>query len=79
MRYHGDLACSYRDKILFTTPRTVVSQVPLPIEFSRQEYWGRLPFPTPEDLPDLGIEPTSFAPPALAGRFFTTKLPGKSR
>ena len=39
-----------------------------------QEYWSRLPFPTPGDLPDPGIEPAS---PALAGRFFTPVLPGK--
>ena len=41
--------------------------------FLRQEYWSGLPFPTPWDLPDLGIESTS---PVLAGRFFTTKPPG---
>ena len=35
------------------------------------EYWSGLPFPSPEDLPDLGIEPAS---PPLAGRFFTTDL-----
>ena len=46
----------------------------LAIEFSRQEYWSELPFPTPGDLPDPGIEPTC---PALAGRFFTTESPGK--
>ena len=39
--------------------------------FPRQEFWSRLLFPSPEDLPDLGIEPGS---PALAGRFFTTEL-----
>ena len=44
------------------------------IEFSRQEYWSGLPFPTPGDLPDPVIEPTC---PALAGRFFTTESPGK--
>ena len=61
---------------LFATPQTVASQAPLSMEFSRQEYWGRLPFPPPGDLPDLGIEPTS---PAFAGRlgFFTTEPPGK--
>ena len=41
-----------------------------------QEYWSRLPFPTPGDLPDPRIEPVSLALPALAGRFFTTVLPG---
>ena len=42
--------------------------------FSRQEYWSGLPFPSPEDLPNPGIEPTS---PALAAGFFTTEPPGK--
>ena len=48
------------------------SQVPLSMEFSRQEYWSELPFPPPRDLPDPGSEPSSLASPALAGRFFTT-------
>ena len=42
------------------------------MEFSRQEYWGGLPFPTPEDIPDPGTEPASLDSPALAGGFFTT-------
>ena len=50
----------------------VVCQAPLPMEFSRQEYWSKLPFPNPEDLPESGIEPSSLASPALAGRFFIT-------
>ena len=40
--------------------------------FSRQEYWSGLPFPSPRDLPNPGIEPTSLMSPALAGGFFTT-------
>ena len=40
--------------------------------FSRQEYQRGLPFPSPGDLPDRGIEPTSLSSPALAGGFFTT-------
>ena len=44
------------------------------MEFFRQEYWSGLPFPSPGDLPNPGIEPMS---PALAGRFFTTEPPGK--
>jgi len=40
------------------------------MEFSRHEYWSALPFPTPGDLLDPGIEPGSLASPALAGRFF---------
>ena len=54
-------------------------QAPLSMEFSRQEYWSGLSFPTPGDLPDPGIEPTSVAFPALAGRFFTTASVGKPR
>ena len=42
------------------------------MEFSRQEYWSGLLFPTPRDLPDLGTEPTSLVSPALAGVLFTT-------
>jgi hypothetical protein len=45
------------------------------MEFSREEYWSGLPFPTLEDLPDPGIEPMSPASPALAGRFVTTVPP----
>ena len=44
---------------LFATPWTVVYQAPLSMEFSRQEYWSGLPFPSSEDLPDPGIEPES--------------------
>ena len=44
--------------------------------FSKQEYWSGLPFPSPRDLPDPGMEPV---PPALAGRVFTTLPPGKPR
>ena len=57
---------------LFATPWTVAYQAPLSMEFSRQEYWSGLAFPTPGDLPDPGIEPASLVSPALAGRFFTT-------
>ena len=46
---------------LFVTPLTVAHQAPLSMEFSRQEYWSRLSFPSPEDLPHPGIEPTSAA------------------
>ena len=47
---------------LFVTPWTVARQAPLHVEFSRQKYWSGLPFPSPGDLPDPGIEPGS---PAL--------------
>ena len=58
----------------FATPLKVVCQVPLSMGFPRQEYWSRLPFPPPGDLPVPGIEPTY---PALTGRFFATEPPGK--
>ena len=51
---------------------TVVCQVPLPTEFSRQEYWSRLPFPTSGDLSDPEIESVYLVSPALVGGFFTT-------
>ena len=41
---------------LFATPWTVAHQAPLSMEFSRQQYWSGLPFPTPGDLPDPGIK-----------------------
>ena len=47
------------------------------MEFSRQEYWNRLPFPPLGDLPKAGTEPTSPVSPALTGGFFTTEPPGK--
>ena len=50
------------------TPWTVAHQAPLSLGFSRQEYWSRLPFSSPGDLPNLGVGPRS---PTLAGKFFT--------
>ena len=50
-------------------------QAPLSMGFSQQEYWSELPFPTPRDLPDPEIEPTSLMSPALASGFFTTVPP----
>ena len=57
---------------LFLAPWTVAHQAPLPMEFSRQEYWSGLPFPSPGNLPNPGIKSASPISPALAGRFFTT-------
>ena len=56
----------------FATPCDVACQAPLSMGLSQQEYWSGLSFPTPGDLPDPGIEPTSLVSPALTGRFFTT-------
>ena len=55
----------------------VAHQVPLSMEFSRQEYWSGLQFPPPGDLPYPGIKLMSPVAPALVGRFFTTDPPGK--
>ena len=57
---------------LFATPGTVDHQAPLPMGFSRQEYWSGVPFPIPGDLPDPGIELAPLLSPVLAGGFFTT-------
>ena len=57
---------------LFETPWTVACQAPLSMEFSRQEYWSGLQFPSPGGLPNPGTEPRSLVFPALAGGFFTT-------
>ena len=60
----------------FATPWTVARQAPLSMEFSLQEYWSELSFPSPGHLPDPGIEHES---PVLADRFFTTEQPGKPK
>ena len=52
----------------FATPWTVDYHAPLSVGFSRQEYWSWLPFHSPGDPPDPGIEPGS---PAIVGRCFT--------
>ena len=59
---------------LFETPWTLAHQAPLLVEFSRQESWSGLPFLTPGDLLDPGMEPVSLE---LTGGFFTTAPPQK--
>ena len=59
---------------LFATLWTVARQAPPSMGFSTQEYWSGLPFPSPGDLPDSGIEPTS---PALQADALTSEPPGK--
>ena len=59
---------------ILATPRIITCQARLSMEFSRQEHWSGLPFSSPGDLPDPGIEPRS---PALAGRCFTGEPQGK--
>ena len=57
------------------TPWTVAHQDPLSMGFSGQEYWSRLPFPSPGDLPDPANGPMS---PALQVDSLPSELPGKS-
>ena len=59
---------------LFAIPWIVAYQAPPSMEFSRREYWSGLPFPSPGDLPDPGIKPTS---PALQADTLPPELPGK--
>ena len=65
---------SLRPVQLFVTPWTVAGQTPLSMAFSRQEDWSGLPFPTPRDIPNPGLEPTSTDSPVLASGFFTTSV-----
>ena len=60
---------------LFATPWTVAYQASQSMGFSRQEYWTGLPFPSPGDLPDPGIEPES---PALEADALISEPPGKT-
>ena len=59
---------------LFATPWTVAYQAPLSMEFSRQEYWSELPFPSPGNLPHPGIEAGS---PTLQADTLPSNPPGK--
>ena len=59
---------------LFATPWTVAYQAPPSMGFSRQECWSGLPFPSPGDLPNPGIEPGS---PALQADTLPSEPPGK--
>ena len=61
---------------LFETPWTVTHQVRPSMGFSKQEYWSGLPFPSPGDLPNPGIEPR---PPAFLADPLTSEPPGKPR
>jgi len=56
-----------------------IPQAPLFMGSPRQEYWSGLPFSPSGDLPNPGMEPMSLPSSALAGEFFTTTPPGKSR
>ena len=60
--------------VRFCKPMDSIRQSPQSMGFLRQEYWSGLPFTSPGDLPNPGIEPTS---PGFAGWFFTPEPPGK--
>ena len=64
----------FRPVGLLVTLWTVACQVPLSMEFSRQEYWSGLPFPSPWDLLNPGIEHRS---PALQTNYLLSEPPGK--
>ena len=61
---------------LFVTRWSVAHQAPQSMGFSRQEYWSGLPFPSPGDLPDLGIKLGS---PALQTDALPSEPPGKPK
>ena len=67
------LSCFSRVQ-LFATLWTVACQASLSIGFSRQEYWSGLPFPSPGNLPDPGVEPRS---PVLQVDSLPSDPPGK--
>ena len=62
--------------LLFATPGTVARQAPLSMDFSWQEYWSGLPFPSPGDLPNPGIEPGS---PGLQADSLPSEPPEKPK
>ena len=63
--------------LLFVNPWTIAHQAPLSMGFSRQVPWSGVPFPSPGDLPDPGMEPLSPAARAVAGGFCTAAPPGR--
>ena len=78
MDYYSVCVCVYTNAVncvqLFTIPWTVARQAPPSTKFSRQEYWSGLPFTSPGDLLNSGIEPGF---PALQSDSLLTELPGK--
>ena len=72
---HGGGGLVAKSCLTLATPWAVAHQAPLSMGFSRQEYWSGLPFPSPGDLPDPGIQPRS---PALQADSLPTELWGKS-
>ena len=71
-RVYASVSCSVVSNS--ATPWTVACQALLSVDFSRQEYWSALPFPSPEELLNPGIEPGS---PALQADSLPSEPPGK--
>ena len=63
--------CGFSHVRFFMMPWTIACQVPLFMEFCKQEYWSEWLFPFPGELPNPGIEAVSPASPVLTGGFFT--------
>ena len=74
MLKHKSKVQSFSHVQLFATPWTVACQASPPMGFSKQEYWSGLPFPSPGDLPNPGIEPKF---PALQADSLLSEPPGK--
>ena len=68
--------CELSPVLLFATLWTMAHQAPLSMEFYKQEYWRELPFPSPGDLANPGIEPAS---PALLADSLQCEPPGKPK
>ena len=64
------MLCCAQSCLTLCNPMDCSLQAPYSMEFSRQEYWSGLPYPSPGDLSNLGIKPGSLASPALEGSFF---------
>ena len=75
LTYQGSEVKSLSRVRLFATPWTIAHEAPPSMEFSRQEYWSGLPFPSPGDLPNPGIEPGS---PTLQADTLPSEPPRKS-
>ena len=72
--YHSHEVKSLSRVQLFATLWTAAYQAPLSMGFSRQQSWSGLPFPSPGDLPDPGIEPRS---PTLQADYLPSDPPGR--
>ena len=69
------LSCPMSMLLVCAQSLSTARQAPPSMEFSRQEYWNELPFPSPWDFPDPGIKPTSLEPPELQADSSSLGLP----